>query len=203
VLAHTSNLWVEETVKFANHQFASVASPSSSGRYSLIFMHLPDGNLKGQGFSAYNYETLAKLEGNSITAIHAVDHQSAYSRKALIGVLQTLIDLYQPDEIRTQLPYSADMTFADHSDHMAVGRYATEAAAPYKAAHPLMATAYYIGYPIHAFEPNVEATDLAQKEQAFLAYSSFDGATCTSAQMCAASSVYSAYLSRQYRVENP
>jgi LmbE family N-acetylglucosaminyl deacetylase len=202
VLTQSSNFWLEQTVKFANHEFATVASPNNNDKLSLVFMHLPDGSPGGQGFPVSRYESLAKLEAHTIPAIFTVDRQSFYSHKTLLKALSALIDVYRPDEIRTQLPYSANTIYTDHSDHTAVGRYVTEAYKSYRAAHPSSTIAYYIGYPIHAFDPNVSAEDFALKEQAFMAYSNYDGAACSSPELCAESGVYDAYLARQYRIDN-
>lgn len=200
-LAHMSSLWVEQTVKFAGQEFATVASPTKFDRLSLIFMHLPDGNPSGQGFAASKFESLTKLEAGSIAHIRSVDHQSSYDYKSLSAAIKTLIDVYQPSEVRTQLPYSADMTYVDHSDHTAVGRLVTEAYRSYQNTHPDSTMAYYIGYPIHSYEPNVGELDLSLKERAFFAYSHFDGAACASPELCDKTGVYDTYLTRQYRVD--
>jgi LmbE family N-acetylglucosaminyl deacetylase len=201
VLAHTTNLWVEQTLKFASQEFATVASPVKSSRFSLIFMHLPDGSPSGQGFAASGFESLEKLNAGSVATIHSVDHQSSYDYRTLLSAITTLVEVYQPDELRTQLPYSANMTYVDHSDHMTVGRLATQAYQAYLAAHPDAALTYYIGYPVHTYEPNVSGSDLSLKQRAFFAYSHFDGAACGSPERCAKTGVYEAYLSRQYRVD--
>lgn len=202
VLAEKANFWVEQTVKFANHEFATVATPTKNDQLSLIFMHLPDGNMDGQGFAVSEYESLAKLDAQLIPKINTVDKQSYYTRQSLLRALSTLVDVYQPNEVRTQLPYSANTIYTDHSDHTAVGRFATEVFKTYKLSHPAAQIAYYIGYPIHASEPNVSGAELAQKEQAFMTYSNFDGAACNSPEKCARSGVYEAYLTRQYRIDD-
>ncbi|MGH7241083.1 MAG: PIG-L family deacetylase, partial [Candidatus Saccharimonadales bacterium] len=202
VLAHTTNLWEQQTIKLASHEFATVARPVKNDQLSLIFLHLPDGSPNGQGFPASNFESLAKLENKAIPTINAVDYQSTYSRQALVMALTDLMDVYQPEEIHTQLPYSANMTYVDHSDHMAVGKLTTEASQAYAATHQPPVVAYYAGYPIHAYGSNVAGLDLDLKKQAFFAYSSFDKAACANMALCDKSGVYGVYLTRQYRVDN-
>ncbi|HWT55743.1 MAG TPA: PIG-L family deacetylase [Candidatus Microsaccharimonas sp.] len=199
---NTSNLWQEQTTKIADHEFATVSMPVRGGQLSLIFLHLPDGSPSGQGFGASNFESLAKLKNQSIGTIHSVDHQSYYSAQELVAALTNLMDVYQPDEVRTQLPYSANMVYADHSDHTAVGGFTTVAYEAYATRHQSSKIAYYAGYPIHAYESNVTGSDLDRKERAFFAYSDFDKAACANAVMCDKSGVYGAYLTRQYRVDD-
>src|SRR5205807_9600515 len=54
--------WASRIIKLNSRQFITISTPRHSPQTSLIFLHLPDGNLKGNGFAASNYESLAKLE---------------------------------------------------------------------------------------------------------------------------------------------
>jgi LmbE family N-acetylglucosaminyl deacetylase len=196
-LAQVPNIWLEQTVRLAPHEFATIASPSRDPRLTLIFLHLPDGNVNGQGFARSADEGLAKLEAGNIRAIRSVDGQSEYTYSQLQAALRNLINAYSPDMMRTQLPENASETYADHSDHLAVGRVTTAAFRMYRLSHPYSTLTYYMGYPVHDQPQNVSGTDLDRKEQAFLTYSHYDGGTCQNAEQCS-TGVYSIYLQRQY-----
>jgi LmbE family N-acetylglucosaminyl deacetylase len=200
----TNEAWIQRTVKLNDHVFITIANPSRNNNISLIFLHLPDGNIKGQGFKASNHESLAKLDSGGLEKVQSTDGQSEYTSDELIATLSTLMHTYQPAEIRTQANF-IDMTHPDHSDHMAVGRFTKKAYTQYEEKQfenrvniPIK---FYIGYPIHDLPENVTGDDLAQKENAFMAYSRFDQRVCQSMLRCAKDPAYGFYLPRQYQNE--
>jgi LmbE family N-acetylglucosaminyl deacetylase len=196
--------WVQRIVRLSKNAYVTVASPRDDPKISLIFMNLPDGDTDGYGFHATNYESLAQLETGDIRSIHAVDHQSSYTSAQLSNALLTLMDTFQPTEIRTLATVNMSDEFPDHSDHLAAGRYTQGAYQRYQAVvspdvipPPIY---YYIGYPIHALDANVADPDLSQKEAAFFTYAAHDGSVCKSMEACAErGSTYSLYLARQYQ----
>lgn len=188
--------WVQRTVKLAKDEFVTVVNPRGNQKIALIFMHLPDGNVSGQGFKNSNFESLAGLEQGRIKHMHTIDRQSAYSADGVAGALTLLMQTYKPTEVRTQATYNESQTYQDHSDHMAVGRYAAKAYAAY--GHPEVPINYYYGYPIHGMVPNVSGDDLRRKVDAFLAYAAYDGAACHFAEQCESLTNYGAYLRREY-----
>ena len=97
-----NTVWVERIVELSNHEFISVANPKGNTTLSLIFIHLPDGNLNGQGFKSSGYESLAKLYSGSISTINSVDHQSYYTAAQLTAALSSLMIVYRATEINTQ-----------------------------------------------------------------------------------------------------
>ena len=196
------NIWAQRSVKLADNQFITVAALKNHPKVSLIFMHLPDGNLEGQGFRASHNQSLAQLEAGRIKQINSVDNQSAYTSPQLITALASLMFAYTPTEIRTQANFESTQ-YPDHSDHQSVGRYVEHAYTQYeneqydgKITIPLK---FYIGYPVHAMANNVFGADLAQKEAAFLAYAKFDNGVCQTLAKCNDTPTYSAYLRRQYQ----
>lgn len=196
-----SEIWVERIVKLANNQYISVANPRGNSKISLIYMRLPDGNVNGQGFPATHFESLAKLEGGSVASIEAVYSGSTYGASQLRTAISNIMHTYQPTEIRTQANYTTGLS-TDHSDHMAVNRYVTQAYSQYekdqydnKLVIPIK---YYQGYTIHDFPENVAGDVLAEKESIFFAYAKFDGGVCHSDYECVHRTVYGGYLRRQY-----
>jgi LmbE family N-acetylglucosaminyl deacetylase len=182
--------WTSRTIKLSDNEYITLAQLPNDRRAMLAFMHLPDGNIYGTGFSATNFESLARLELNEIQIIHSVDGGSSYTSDDLAGAILSMMKAFAPTEIRTQATYSPGKRFVDHSDHMAVGRYTDKATAPIK---------HYIGYPIRGMAPNVDASSVDQKAAIFAAYSSQANDTgCVVAEECLALSTYGSYLRRQY-----
>ena len=198
----TNDIWIQRIVELNDHEFVTVANPRGNSKISLVFMHLPDGNLKGQGFSSSHNESLARLEAGKINVMHAVDGQSTYTSSQLTAALATFMHTYQPTEIRTQANFVSQL-YPDHSDHLTVGQYTKKAYAAYESQQyeglvtvPLQ---FYIGYPVHQLSANVSGKDLQAKEAAFLAYAKFDGSVCQTQQQCLQTPTYNAYLTRQYK----
>jgi LmbE family N-acetylglucosaminyl deacetylase len=197
----SNDLWIERIVQLGDHQFATVAKPRNNPRIALIFLRLPDGNIKGQGFNATHDESLARLESHKISAMHSVDDQSEYDSDRLVSALADFMHAFQPAEIRT-LSNFAGRNYPDHSDHMAVGRYVRKAYAQYESQQfenkVTIPIKYYVGYPIHQLPENVVGTDLAAKQTVFFTYGLFDGGVCHGPGLCN-HSVYDVYLRRQYQ----
>jgi LmbE family N-acetylglucosaminyl deacetylase len=192
--------WVQQTVRLSDRGYATISSPIGNPDVSLIFMHLPDGNLRGQGFKASGYESLQKLQSGAIAQIRSVDGQSFYSYDQLEYAIADMMFVYKPNEVRTQATFVSDVA-PDHNDHMAVSGLAQAAYELYSQQQGNGDSAVtlnrYIGYPIQTFPANVSGNDLAEKEAAFFAYAKYDRGVCSNAQKCERMS-YGAYLDRQY-----
>jgi LmbE family N-acetylglucosaminyl deacetylase len=197
-----NDVWDQRTVMLNDRAFITLATPKENTSVSLIYMHLPDGNLKGQGFATSQFESLAKLESGDIKQINSVDGQSTYTSDEFLTALTDLMHIYQPAEIRTQANYISPH-HPDHSDHMAAGRYAKKAYSQYEnqqyEGRVIIPMKFYIGYPIHDQPQNVDGDDLFQKEAAFATYSKFDHRVCQSMQRCMNDPSYGFYLKRQYQ----
>ena len=191
--------WAQKTIKLANDEFVTEASPNRNKLISLIFMRLPDGNVNGRGFSASNYESIASLISGKLPVIHSIDGQSSYSSDQLTSALLFLIRAYQPTEINTLSPGDVGNVPHDHSDHVAVGQYAQRAQSKYANGRTdTTSIYYYVGYPISGKPENVSGNDLRRKIDTFVAYGQFDGATCSSISSCERRPDYWSYLHRQY-----
>jgi LmbE family N-acetylglucosaminyl deacetylase len=200
----TDDVWIERIVEVNDHEFITVSNPRGNSNISLVFLHFPDGNMKGQGFAATHYETISKLYNNQLPLIHAVYANSTFTSDELTATLVDLMHLYMPTEIRTQSARPGSV-YIDHVDHNTVGRFAQRAHDNYVQQQfegriniPLN---YYLGYPIHEQPPNVAGEDLMAKETAFIIYGNHDGGVCHSMRQCADNPAYGAYLPRQYRAD--
>jgi len=206
MLGDSNIKWVKHVDKISDTEYIEIAHPMNNSKISLVFILLPDGNLKGEGFRGDGYESLAKLWNNQINTISSVDRQSNYSKDQLISVLELLMETYKPSTIRTQSTFSAGQ-YPDHSDHGSVSRFTVAARDKYEANQlqfllniPVI---HYKGYPVHGLPKNLSGQVLDNKIMTFLSYGKKDGATCDTKQKCfSKSSVYGEYLSRQYTWPN-
>lgn len=193
--------WAQRTVQLPGKHYITVASPLSDPKVSLLFVHLPDGNLTGKGFPGSHFESLQRLFEGRIKTIHSVDGQSTYSSEQLVSALATIMHTYQPSQIRTQATF-VDQQIPDHSDHMATSNFTTAAYTQYERTQyenlVTIPLTHYIGYPIRNMPANVSPDDLLRKQTIFFAYARFDGAVCYSMHDCSSTLTYRSYLERQY-----
>jgi LmbE family N-acetylglucosaminyl deacetylase len=200
----TDDVWVQRIVQLGDKRFITVANPKGNSKISLIFMHLPDGNMRGEGFDATGHENLERLDSGSLGQLHSVDRQSTYDKSQLTDVLVSLMHIYVPSEIRTQSEIRGSH-FQDHSDHMSASRFTKIAHEQYEAQQyegrvtiPLL---FYEGYPIRELPENVSGVDLETKEMIFSAYALHDDSVCHSRKACDRDPAYNGYLTRQYRAD--
>ena len=205
LLGLKKNVWEQQIVRVSLGEYITVARPQGNTKVSLIFMNLPDGNLRGDGFPASGNESLAKLRAGEIGSMQTVDKQSSYTAIQLVSVLSQLMSTFQAAAIHTQGDVPSTQ-YPDHSDHMATGQFAQEAAMQYDTQRfgngikiPIIR---YIGYPIHGYAANISGDDLVEKEAAFLAYAQYDGGVCRTVIQCSSMPTYGNYLTRQY-TEDP
>lgn len=191
------DVWIDRAVKLENGEFATVSSPVHHPNISLVFMRLPDGNLDGNGFRAFDHQSLSHLLAGETNKVQSVDQQSSYSAQQLEAALTALMDTYKPAEVRTQSPSNMSEIYADHSDHLAVGQSVGLAYAQYQNQDNSQLK-YYVGYPIRQWDQNVLDWQLQEKRVAFFAYGRYDGGVCDSLEICSHTPTYSAYLGRQY-----
>ncbi len=198
-MANKKDVWGERVIRFGDH-YITVATLEDNPSISLLFMHLPDGNLRGQGFHRSGHRvSLELLEAGRIETMTALDGESTYTRSNLTDVLTDIMRLYLPTEIRTQNPEKYLSSF-DHSDHVAVGRFTRMAYQQYHTEMPDSKAAYYLGYPISNLEANLSADDIQDKQRTFLIYGAFDNATCRTMNECS-HTAYGPFLQRQYKTE--
>ena len=193
-----NDVWIDRIVEISDGKFVTISNPRGNSKISLIFMHLPDGNLFGQGFKNSGFESLQKLLTGKIARIHTVDNQSTYGLSSLGETLTTLMQSYKINELRTLADYTIK-NFQDHSDHLMADSIATTAFSSFSQVGNHSATiAHYIGYPIRSMPDNVFDQDLRTKQNTFYLYSESTGAECVSEIQCAKIKTYSSYLKHQY-----
>ncbi|HSX43660.1 MAG TPA: PIG-L family deacetylase [Candidatus Saccharimonadales bacterium] len=196
MMGHGSSLWLERYIMVANHEYIKMATPRGNPNITLVFLHLPDGNVPGSGFARTHNQSLAKLGAGSIGTVDTVDGQSHYTKDELTNLLVRLMQFYHPNQIDTQAPLNAGATGAEHSDHMTTGQLTTSARMLYSQNVPLL---YYTGYPISLLLQNVSGQDLVDKTKAFYAYAPHDSLACVNPADCATDGPYATWLMREYR----
>jgi LmbE family N-acetylglucosaminyl deacetylase len=192
--------WLYRMVKISDSQFITIASPKNHPEVSLVYLHLPDGNLRGEGFESTKLESLDKLYGEALPQINSVDSQSKYTKKDLTKLILKLMEFYKPTELRTQSGF-AGTTFTDHSDHLTAGKFATEAFNIHRV-NSGANLQYYLGYPVRELPENIEPEFVNIKQDAFFDYGKFDSGVCKTIVECEATPTYYDYLRRQYTFPN-
>lgn len=196
----TPDAWMQRNVDIGTngrHQYVTIASPRQNYDISLIFFHLPDGGLKGEGFHSSHNVSLQQLSNGATTTLPTVDGQSSYTSNSLVQAIADVMRTYQPTEIRTQA-IDTSVSYPDHSDHTAVSQFVARAKQQYTT-NPAVPTVYYMGYPVRDLAENVRDTALEQKLAAFFAYAKYDGSVCRSITDCSNVPTYYGYLHRQYK----
>jgi LmbE family N-acetylglucosaminyl deacetylase len=203
LMARVRNSWRQSTVRVDGHPITEFTLRGAP-RISEVFMRLPDGNFDGSGFSVHSFESLLKLQENQITAIHAIDGSTSYSKAGLLKTVTDLVRMFRPGTIRTQDYVDADYApIGDHADHNAAAYLAHAASDAYSAPHKLIG---YRDYDISLRPANVTGRDLTLKQNAFYLYDKYDSllpcytaalrALPANASLCAG---YAAWLARSYQ----
>jgi GlcNAc-PI de-N-acetylase len=178
-MAGVANDWSGSTLSAGGHSIHLETLKGQPG-VSIAYLRLPDGGVNGEGFPLYGNQSLKKLwnsgNGNvppSLASLKTVDETDTYSYSGLIATLTALIESFGPREIVTQNYEQMSLVGADHSDHVATGKFTQLAQSGYAAGHLFIG---YQGYEVLAEPANVSGPLLAAKEAAFFAYTPFDEA---------------------------
>lgn len=184
--------WQDEQQLLAGRK-VTVAYLQDVPAVSLVFMRLPDGNLRGQGFAGHGHDSIRNLLTVSRLNIRTVDATESYSKQDLVDVLKEIMVKDIPDHIRTH--GSDDIGDGDHADHQDVGILTGLARATYLEPHTI---SQYLGYPTKDMPVNLSDEDITAKQLAFIAYAKHDGAVCQTAFECQTTYTYGGYLTRMY-----
>ncbi|KAB8071573.1 GlcNAc-PI de-N-acetylase-domain-containing protein [Aspergillus leporis] len=173
-----------------------VYSLSAQPQVELAFLHLPDGNMDGQGFPATGGVSLRQLWEGDIESLGTVDASgTTYTKDELIDVLADIIENFEPDRINT-LDYVNDIGDGDHSDHYTTGYFTDHASQEADNDADLVG---YMGYGINNLPVNLDANTIADKKNIFYTYAAHDSATCQNDAACASRPEIN-WLQRQYTV---
>lgn len=164
---------------------------------TLLFLRLPDGNVRGEGFSATGQVSLAKLARYDIKTLTGLDGNAQYSYANLVGVVTALLKIDQPSAIYTHL-LNGPQSQGDHSDHRAVGKIALLARTAAQSKAPV---SLFVGYPSNFLPSNLSLAETAQKRLIFEAYATGDSTVCIFSTTCSVDDTYGRYFSRSYKID--
>jgi LmbE family N-acetylglucosaminyl deacetylase len=173
-MADVPNEWFEDTMVVAGHHVARLSLLHT--KIVLLFLRLPDA----KGNPVRPGESLQGLWRGLIPAIGALDSAERYTRTGLIRTLTSVMDAYQPDEIRT-LDYEGGYGDGDHADHHTAGYLTFAAQRQYRSAHRISG---YLGYPAERRPENLDEDARDRKLGYFLAYAPFDARVCQATAHC-------------------
>ncbi len=136
---------------------------------TCYFLRLPDGNLKGNGFSLYHYSSLLKFRGGQIFTITAMDNSATYNSWSDFYItLQTIIQCESQNILHIWINYLNPDTCTnpnDHTDHITTGQAIQD-----MTIISTLRQALYVGYSVSNVQKNLPLTDLFWKAGMFVAY---------------------------------
>jgi len=134
----------------------------SLNEVSAYFLRIPDGNLDGSGFAAYNSQSLFKLSTGQISSITALDNSTTYHGwPAFIATAESIIRLESEGISERWINYlnpDATLNSGDHTDHLSIG-HAIQQMKIITTLHQVL----YVGYSIDCIEDTLSLTDLFWK----------------------------------------
>ena len=164
---------------------------------SLVFVRLPDGGVRGKGYSRTSNHSIEKMSHFKNQKVNTLDGKSSYNYQALVRVVGAIIAKDQPAEILTTVS-SGELSVGDHSDHIAVGQIAKLSASAVKSSASITT---YVGYPSSRLSKNLSPEQSLNKKNIFSNYASEDEAICEQNNKCSIEITYENYFSRRYSVE--
>lgn len=188
------NVWRDNREMLAG-RFVTVSYLEAAPRVALVFLRLPDGNMRGEGFAGSDYHSLQQLMDGMVPSLFTVDDETEYSKDQLVQSVLGLMNTDTPAVIRTQ--GSLDAADGDHSDHHAVGTITQLAREQYQTTASFST---YSGYPTKQQPVNLSDDEITIKQLPFFAYAKHDGAVCQTAFECQQTVTYGSYLTRQYKL---
>jgi LmbE family N-acetylglucosaminyl deacetylase len=164
--------WSDRTVVLANGVTVTVTRPDGDDRVSLSFLRLPDGGVRGGGYAATGWQSLAKLVSGEIPSLRTLDTGQAITLPLLRTTVAHLVLAHNAAKVISHSPGFDDGPGDDHPDHQSVGRVV---ASVVDAGHvPAGTVQYAVGYPGAQRPANIDPEILARKLEAFASYAAWD-----------------------------
>lgn len=175
-MADVPDQWDEGTLSVGEHVLTRVTL--AHAKITLLFLRLPDAH----GNPERPLETLQRLWLGQIDTMYTLDSGDVYTRQSLIDTMTEIMDVYQPEDIRT-LDFAGRYGDGDHADHHTVGYLTYAAQRDYRSPHRISG---YMGYEVDAQPPNLADDVRDVKLGYFLAYAPFDSKVCQTYEDCLA-----------------
>jgi hypothetical protein len=141
----------------------------STNNATSYFLRLPDGNLDGNGFPLYHYQSLSRFRSGQIRAITAIDNSVTYNSWSDFYItLQTIIQLESQGISGVWINYlnpDVGENPNDHTDHITTGQALQE-----MTIIASLRQALFVGYSVSNAQENLHLKDLFWKAGMFAAY---------------------------------
>ena len=178
-MALTPGGWTAADAGLRGHP-APLLTLAAKPTVSLVFLRLPDGQSRGEGFARTGFVSMKKLWQDEIPSLTTVDGTSSYSKDDLVATLAALIETARPDRIATQ-DFVGNFGEGDHSDHYATAYFTRAAADRTRRAYTLVG---YSGYTERSYPVNLPDPIVTEKQAAWRAYAPFDPSICQTWAEC-------------------
>ena len=164
--------WSDESVTLSNGVTLTVTRPDGDDRISLSFLRLPDGGLRGGGYAATGWQSLAKLVAGELGSLRTLDTGQEITLEQLRSTAAEVVAACSATTVISNYPGFDDPPGDDHPDHQSVGRIVASAVASGEI-DPGIAQ-YAIGYPSARLPANIPLDLLNRKLEVFAAYGAHD-----------------------------
>jgi LmbE family N-acetylglucosaminyl deacetylase len=172
-------------------------TPQGDPRVSVLFAHLPDGNITDGGFDATGHQTLSKLLDGGIGTISPIDGGPAVDRSHLSAALAEFAAALHPVRTLTHVPRGSAYASGDHPDHSVVGTLVRDSIGHDAAAAP--GILYFIGYPSQDLPRTLDGAILDAKVETYRLYSQHDDVVrCADRDACLKTRRFGEWLRRSY-----
>ncbi|WP_327008956.1 PIG-L family deacetylase [Dactylosporangium sp. NBC_01737] len=155
--------WTGGTVWASGRQAERYTLQGTAALVELVFLNLSDGTL--DAINAGQSRTTVLVTGGQVTRTFSC------VKADVVGMLTGLMARYQPTVVHTLDPVPDARYVADHGDHVAVAKFAGQAAATHCDAMPLV---NHRCYNVQDEPADLHATDRAAKQLTINAYAAFD-----------------------------
>jgi len=172
VMRGASGSWSDRSVVLRNGVRVTVTRPDGDDRVALTFLRLPDGGLRGGGYAATGWESLAKLISGELPAIRTLDTGQAITLDLLRSCVAELVAAHGATTVLTNHPGFADDDGDDHPDHQSVGRLVTGVVDAGLLDADVVK--YAVGYPGAGHPANIGPDLLSRKLDVFASYGAHD-----------------------------
>ena len=167
-----SGTWSDRSVVLRNGVTATVTRPDGDDRVSLTLLRLPDGGLRGGGYEATGWQSLAMLLSGELPSLRTLDTGQEITLELLRSTVAELVDACGATAVISHHPGFADIPGADHPDHQSVGRIVTATVDAGLIDADIVR--YAVGYPGAQHPANIDPDILTRKLEVFAAYASHD-----------------------------
>jgi LmbE family N-acetylglucosaminyl deacetylase len=164
--------WSDSSVVLSNGVTLTVTRPDGDDRISLSFLRLPDGGLRGGGYAATGWQSLAKLVSGELPSLRTLDTGQEITLEQLRSTAAGIIAGCDATTVISHYPGFDDPPGDDHPDHQSVGRIVASAVSAGDIDESLVQ--YAVGYPSARLPPNISLDLLDRKLEVFAAYGAHD-----------------------------